>query len=315
MKIDILAPLSSAQAWLITLIAFGSILVGCALIVWQARAAKRRTAGEPANAGFAATALQLDTEAAAILRVVRGYIEAGERYSVCLAQLDKDLPTVATADEIGIIVKFLIAENARMQTEAADLRKRLEVSKTQIEKLHSTLAEAQEMGMRDPLTALGNRRSFDLTLTEEIGRAQELGTALCLVMSDLDNFKKVNDAFGHPIGDEILKVFANVLTQNVADMGTVTRYGGEEFAVILPSTELEQARQLTERIRSQLEAKKLAIDASGAEIGKITASFGIAQLTVGENAEKLVKRADAKLYEAKCAGRNRVVAAEGSVAA
>ncbi|HEU0160136.1 MAG TPA: diguanylate cyclase, partial [Hyphomicrobiaceae bacterium] len=94
----------------------------------------------------------------------------------------------------------------------------------------------------------------------------------------------------------------------------VARYGGEEFAVILPGAELEDAKALTEHLRRQLETKKLAVNKSGQEIGTITASFGIAQLSVGEDAQKLVQRADAKLYEAKCAGRNRVVAAERSVA-
>ena len=98
------------------------------------------------------------------------------------------------------------------------------------------------------------------------------------------------------------------------DAGSVARYGGEEFAVILPGAELEDAKVLTERLRSQLETKKLAVNKSGGEIGKITASFGIAQLSVGEDAQRLVQRADAKLYEAKYAGRNRVVAAERAVA-
>jgi diguanylate cyclase len=141
-----------------------------------------------------------------------------------------------------------------------------------------------------------------------------LGTALCLVMGDIDNFKKVNDAFGHPIGDEILKIFASVLADTVQAAGSVACHGGEEFAVILPGIELEDAKQLTERMRLELEGKKLAVNKSGTEIGKITASFGIAQLSVGEDAQKLMQQADAKLYEAKCAGRNRVVAAERAVA-
>ena len=230
-----------------------------------------------------------------------------------MAQADKRLPSVATPEEIGIIVKFLIAENARMQHEAADLKTRLQASKAQIEKLHSTLAEAQAMGLRDPLTQLDNRRGFDANLAKAIGQAQALDSALCLVMGDIDNFKKVNDAFGHPIGDEILKIFATVLAETVREAGSVARYGGEEFAVILPGAELEDAKALTEHLRRQLETKKLAVNKSGEEIGTITASFGIAQLSVGEDAQKLVQRADAKLYEAKCAGRNRVVAAERSV--
>jgi diguanylate cyclase len=307
--------LGLAEAWLITLIALLSILVGGALLYWQHRAAGRASApSEPAPAGYAAVALELDSEAQAVLRLIRAYGEAQERYSVCLAQADRHLPTLATPEEIGVIVKFLIAENARMQHEASDLKGRLEASKVQIEKLHSTLAEAQAISLRDPLTQLDNRRGFDANLTKAIGQAQALGTALCLVMGDIDNFKKVNDAFGHPIGDEILKIFAGVLAETVQDAGSVARYGGEEFAVILPGSELENAKELTERMRVELETKKLAVNNSGTEIGKITASFGIAQLSVGEDAQKLVQRADAKLYEAKCAGRNRVVAAERAVA-
>jgi len=96
-------------------------------------------------------------------------------------------------------------------------------------------------------------------------------------MGDIENFKKVNDAFGHPIGDEILKIFASVLADTVQAAGSVARYGGEEFAVILPGIELEDAKQLAERMRLELEGKKLAVNKSGTEIGKITASFGIAQ--------------------------------------
>jgi len=245
---------------------------------------------------------------------MRTYVEAQERYSVCLAQADRRLPTLATPEEIGVIVKFLIGENARMQHATSDRKNRLKASKVQIEKLHSTLAEAQAISLRDPRTQLHNRRGFDANLAQAIGQAQTLGTPLCPVMGDIDNFKKVNDAFGHPIGDEILKIFASVLADTVQAAGSVARHGGEEFAVILPGIELEDAKQLTERMRLELEGKKLAVNKSSTEIGKITASFGIAQLSVGEDAQKLMQRADAKLYEAKCAGRNRLVAAERAVA-
>ncbi len=126
------------------------------------------------------------------------------------------------------------------------------------------------------------------------------------MLADIDNFKKVNDLFGHTIGDEILKMFARVLQDNVCARDTVARYGGEEFAVILPETEVERARQITERMRTQLEGMQLALNASGQEIGRITASFGIAELSLGDDADTLVQRADEKLYQAKCAGRNRV---------
>ena len=114
--------------------------------------------------------MQLDTRRRPVLDLVRTYVDAGERYSVTLAQADRSLPTLATPEEIGIIVKFLLAENAKMQHEAGELKKSLEQSKSQIDKLRSHLAEAQEISMRDPLTSLSNRRRFDDSLATRAGQ-------------------------------------------------------------------------------------------------------------------------------------------------
>jgi diguanylate cyclase len=303
---------ASPETWLTGIVILS--IAGMGLLAWFSRP---RAASRPAPASrvpatesgdFDERALQLDRETAAILQLVQSYIEAGQKYSVTLAEADKSLPKIATPEEMGVIVKFLISENAKMQCEANDLRERLEESQTQIEKLCSNLAEAEETGMKDPLTSLSNRRSFDASLAREIAEAGRLGAALCLVMVDLDNFKKVNDEFGHLVGDEILKLFAAALRDNVDSRDSVARYGGEEFAIILPGTELEDAKSLTERVRCQLEARELVVNDSGRKIGKITASFGIAQLREGDDAQTLIERADVKLYEAKCAGRNRVAA-------
>jgi len=296
----------SAETWLIGLLALSLVCLGMIVLHTRWEKAAAPAEAQAAKPEFEAAALQLDAEAAAILSLVRTYIEAGDRYSVSLAEADKSLPKIANRDEIGIIVKFLIAANAKMRNEAGELKNSLEQSKSQIDKLRCNLAEAQEMGMRDPLTSVSNRRCFDLSLARELADAQARGTALSLVMGDIDHFKKVNDVFGHQIGDEILKTFARVLKDNVHDRDTVARYGGEEFAIILPETELENAKHLTERMRGQLEAMRLAVNDSGQQIGKITASFGIAQLASGDDADALIQRADAMLYEAKCAGRNRV---------
>ena len=306
--------LTAVEAWLIGLSALS--LIGLGVIVWLSLREHAPAAAAPSvpQIAFEAAALQLDGQATAILDLVRTYLDAGERYTVSLAQAGKDLPALATPDEVGIIVKFLLAANAKMQHEAGELKKSLEQSKSQIEKLRSHLAEAQEMGMRDPLTALSNRRYFDTSLERELTDAQARGAPLSLVMGDIDNFKKINDLFGHQIGDEILKMFARVLTDNVHSRDTVARYGGEEFAIILPETRLESAKQLTERMRSQVEGMELAVSESGQEIGKVTASFGVAELGAADDAEALIQRADAKLYEAKCAGRNRVAADQAAAA-
>jgi diguanylate cyclase len=306
-SVELLIPgLISAEACLVGLVVLS--LIGFGILAWWDRQARSRPsiANAASRAKLATTALQLDSQATAVLELVRTYLDAGERYSVTLAQAGKNLPTSASPDEIGIIVKFLLAENAKMQHEAGELKKSLEKSKSQIDDLRSHLAEAQEVSMRDPLTSLSNRRRFDDNLARELADARQQGTTLSLVLADIDNFKKVNDLFGHTIGDEILKMFARVLQDNVCARDTVSRYGGEEFAVILPETEVENARRITERMHTQLEGMQLAVNDSGQEIGRITASFGIAELSLGDNADTLVQRADAKLYQAKCAGRNRV---------
>jgi len=268
-----------------------------------------RTAKAEARAKALETAeAQLDTELAVILRFMRTYVDANDSYSKSLAQAHRNLHGLAKPEQVRALVKFLVAENEKMQRESADLQRNLEHSRTQIEKLRWNLAEAQELGLRDPLTSLSNRRCFDINLAKEIEDAHRHTSALCLVMGDIDRFKTVNDTFGHQIGDEILKMFAKLLSSNVKGRDTVARFGGEEFAIILPETKLSDAQRLTENIRCQVASKELALNDSGEPLGQITASFGVAQLEPHDTAETLVQRADSMLYEAKCNGRNRVMA-------
>ncbi len=273
----------------------------------EKRPASKRSKLQLREKTLATTEIQLDSELAVILRFMRTYVDANEKYSNALSLAHRNLHALAKPEQVRAMVKFLVAENEKMQRDAEELRSNLENSRSQIEKLRWNLAEAQELGLRDPLTALSNRRAFDINLAKEIVEAHANHTEMCLVMGDIDRFKGINDAFGHQIGDEILKMFAKLLSNNVKGRDTVARFGGEEFAIILPETRLVDAETLTENIRLQLEAKDLAVNTSGEPIGQVTASFGVAQLGEGDDAGALVKRADARLSEAKCAGRNRVV--------
>ena len=261
------------------------------------------------------TEVQLDNELGVILRFIRTYVDANDSHSKALAQAHRNLHSLAKPEQVRAMVKFLIAENEKIQRDAADLRRNLENSTSQIEKLRWNLAEAQELGLRDPLTSLSNRRCFDINLAKEIEEAHQRSTAMCLVMGDIDRFKVINDTFGHQIGDEILKMFAKLLSSNVKGRDTVARFGGEEFAIILPETKLIDAEHLTESIRSQLAGKELTVNNSGEPIGQITASFGVAQLGANDDSGTLLQRADNRLYEAKCAGRNRVVSDHPAAAA
>jgi diguanylate cyclase len=310
---EVFSPSSSGHTLKIVFAAafmFG--LVGLGLAVAAAMRNKLPTFGGSAKLRGREKAVQttevlLDSELSVILRFMRTYVEANEKYSNALDLAHRNLHALAKPEQVRAMVKFLVAENEKMRRESDDLRTNLDKSRDQVEKLRWNLAEAQELGLRDPLTALSNRRAFDINLAKEITEAQDNRTQMCLVMGDLDRFKAINDAFGHHIGDEILKMFAKLLSSNVKGRDTVARFGGEEFAIILPETKLNDARTLTENIRRQLEAKELAVNTSGQAIGQVTASFGVAEMVPGDDATALVQRADARLYEAKCAGRNRVM--------
>ncbi len=252
--------------------------------------------------------LKLETELSKVLAFIRSHLGLSEAYAKSLANAQSRLASLTEPKQVRVIVSLLVAENERMRRDTSELKSKLEEAKARIESLHTSLSKAQEIGLQDPLTAVGNRRCFDETLEKEIIEAESSRKPLSLVMCDIDNFKVINDTFGHSVGDEVLKMFAALLADNIRESDTVTRFGGEEFGIILPQTAQESATGLAERMRRQCESKQLIVRNANQTIGKVTASFGVAQHREGEGPEMLIQRADAKLYEAKCAGRNRVAA-------
>lgn len=163
------------------------------------------------------------------------------------------------------------------------------------------------MARTDGLTGLANRRAFDDKLARETEIAGALGHDLSLILCDIDHFKQVNDRYGHQAGDQVLRAVSALLATSVRDGDSPARFGGEELAIILPRTPLVGARRLAERVRRELEGLEVEL-ADGATIG-VTASFGAASFATYSSAEGVLKAADEALYEAKEAGRNRVVTA------
>jgi diguanylate cyclase (GGDEF)-like protein len=156
----------------------------------------------------------------------------------------------------------------------------------------------------DSLTGLANRWRFDEELALEWRRAERVGDSLALILLDLDDFKSVNDTYGHPVGDDVLRRIAGILGTNIRQVDLAARYGGEEFAVIVPEADLEGGLQLAERLRSALEAHR--IDLPGGDQRTVTASFGVAVKGDLPRAEELIAAADEALYESKRAGKNQV---------
>jgi diguanylate cyclase (GGDEF)-like protein len=175
--------------------------------------------------------------------------------------------------------------------------------------LHETV---QRQAVTDELTGLFNHRRFQEVMTAEVERARRYGHELGLIMLDIDNFKQINDTYGHMQGDEVLRAVARVLRQSSREIDEPARYGGEEMAVALPQTDLEGAYQFAERVRRRIEALALPLP-DGDGVLHVTASFGAASLASAGGVDKdaMVGAADAALYQAKRAGKNRTERASG----
>ena len=173
--------------------------------------------------------------------------------------------------------------------------------------LRNNLDNSLELAVTDPLTGLHNRRYMIGQLDALAQRAARGGAPVACLLLDIDHFKKINDCFGHDVGDEVLREFAVRLASNVRAVDLPCRFGGEEFVVVMPETALQDAERIAERIRMHVSGAPFRV-AGGKEVLSVTISIGVAA-THGEadTPEHLLKRADEALYEAKASGRNRVV--------
>ena len=281
-------------------------LVGVALGLERAAALFDRSgANEAAGAAIEASETKLAEQLSGALKMFRSHMDSSRSYSQALSLGQSRLAASRTQEQVRDVVGYLVAENHRMMENNQRYEQQLQAAQTRVASLQSALTQAQDMIDIDGLTGAHTRRHFDDTLAAAVRKANSSGEALSLVIADLDKFKSINDRFGHLVGDEVLKKFAEIASASVRASDMVARYGGEEFAIILPGASVRAAMRTAERIRAALEQKHWAV-AEGAEIGTVTASFGVAQLQSRENTRQLIERADAKMYESKNGGRNRV---------
>jgi diguanylate cyclase (GGDEF)-like protein len=165
----------------------------------------------------------------------------------------------------------------------------------------------ERQAMVDSLTGLANRRSLEESLRSEIARAARFSDTICVVLADLDDFKQVNDHYGHAAGDEVLKAFAGALRKTVRESDVAGRWGGEEFALVLPGTDAEGGARLAERARAAIEARQVKMP--NGDLCSVTASFGVAAYPESRELSEILAAADSALYAAKGAGKNRVMIA------
>jgi diguanylate cyclase len=232
--------------------------------------------------------------------------DTASQYGDALGEHGAKLRGAADASTVTAVVQALLADTGRMQSSVNTLQTRLEETNREAKELREALQRAQGEALTDPLTGLTNRRGFDQVIATALAAPGSL-SGHSLLMADIDHFKKVNDTYGHLLGDKVIRSVAQVLKATVKGRDTAARFGGEEFAILLPETPLAGARALAEHIRATIEKGRIRRPDSSEDIGGITISIGVATYVEGDSIESMIQRADLALYACKKAGRNRVM--------
>ena len=253
---------------------------------------------------------KMEVELTAVLATLERAGRSAADYGTTLETASGQLTGDQGAEDLKQLISRVLTQTRAMAEQSRDVEHQLKDSSAQIGELREQLEIARSEAMTDALTGLANRKLFDATLRQTAMEAMETGQTMCLLILDLDHFKKFNDSFGHHIGDQVLKLLASVLRDSVKGQDTAVRYGGEEFAVILPDTALEGAFAVAENIRRRIIGKELIDRKTGERLGRITVSIGVGQFAPGEPLRELIERTDRAMYAAKDGGRNRVVSQE-----
>ena len=236
--------------------------------------------------------------------------DATSDYGSLLENAGEKLRKLKDPENLEVFVTHLVKSTHSAVASNRKLENQLLESKRQIEGLQSKLETIRYESLTDELTTLHNRKHFDKTLTRLINQTRSGGGSFALLMTDIDHFKKFNDTFGHQTGDQVLRLVALAVKQNVKKDDVPCRYGGEEFAILLPRAELKEAAEVAEKIRHSVMSKELVKRSTGENLGRITISIGIATFHTHDTAETLIGRADKALYGAKKAGRNTIKTAQ-----
>jgi diguanylate cyclase len=229
-----------------------------------------------------------------------------ESFGSAITRWSAGTRTVTSTDELRRAAATLGDASVQMSQRLRALEQLLAASVARIGELKDKLAKAEQDATQDALTGLANRRHFDTTLRDAAGTAEESGSDLALLLLDIDHFKRFNDAHGHTLGDNVLRLVARVLMDHIKGRDTAARHGGEEFAIILPGANLAGGIAVAEQVRQTLERRPIINRSSGRRLGVVTCSIGVAHYRRGEKVGELIDRADKALYIAKRDGRNAV---------
>ncbi len=266
-------------------------------------------AGDAAQANLLITSEQIARELSGVLAILETAGEKTSAYGTALHTAAQALELSPNSDTLRDLLSSLAATTRDMAEHNRCLNEQLKDSSSEIMSLRQSLAQARSESVTDGLTGLANRRYFDEMYRMRLKEAHDIGTPLCLVVFDIDHFKRFNDTWGHPTGDQVIRFVGAVLQDKALPDQLVARFGGEEFVAILPRKHCIAAREFAEDVRRVVEGKKLLRKSTNESLGRVTVSAGVAELGPGETAASLLQRADDALYASKREGRNRVTLA------
>ena len=242
-----------------------------------------------------------------ILKEVTELTGQSEEYESFVTRSVDTLTEDASAEEIRTVIGQIIEKTKALGSFGKNIRRKLNETTEALQALREDFERVKTEASADFLTGLANRKAFHDALTEQMDEAISQQKELSLLLVDIDHFKQFNDEYGHLIGDEVLKLVAKKIKEIVRGRDFLARFGGEEFAVILPQTPLEGAQVVAESINRLFAQTTLKAVHTSTTLGKVTVSVGVARYRPGEPPDNLINRADRALYRAKRTGRNRVV--------
>jgi len=248
-----------------------------------------------------------------VLAVIDNSVSGSSDYNQNLDDFSKDLQDLNAdnADNVSELVSKIVTKTKALKKEGEKLNNKLLASQKEVGELRHNLEEVTIQVSLDALTGIANRKAFEDMFARHIEEARETKKSLCLLMIDVDHFKKFNDSFGHLLGDQVLRIVASAMKSVVRGGDFCARFGGEEFVVILPDTPLQGGKIVAENIRKAIALRELKRKDTGESFGKVTVSVGISIYNAAfDTAESLIERADKGLYLSKEKGRNMVSAVE-----
>ncbi|MDJ0947647.1 MAG: diguanylate cyclase [Alphaproteobacteria bacterium] len=251
---------------------------------------------------------RIETAVTEVLGILGSAGKETSRYGQALEKYSDKLEKPLKLDQVRAIVTKIADETRRVIQRQKELDRALSRSSKEISELRTNLQTVRREASTDPLTGIANRKEFEVQIKAMVKEAEEEGEPLTLLLADIDFFKSFNDNYGHSTGDQVLKLVARTIIERIKGRDLAARLGGEEFAVLLPDTKLQDAVVVGNHIRVAVGSRKIVVRSTGENLGSVAISLGVAQYHPGEPIQSFIERTDRALYAAKRNGRDQVFA-------